>query len=105
MRHIKKLAAVTVLAAMTALMPIQSAEARGGRALGLGIAGAIIGSALIASAYGHQRYYGHRHYYAPRHYGYPRYVYGSSYYYPRRHYYRQYYYRPHYRHYGHWRRW
>lgn len=105
MRHIKKLVAVTALAASTALLPMQSAEARGGRGIGLGIAGAIIGSALIAGAYGHNRYYGHDGYYGRRHYydG-PRYVYGSSYYHPRRHYrHDNYYYRPwRHRHWNHW---
>jgi hypothetical protein len=106
MRHIKKLAAVSALAATTALLPLQSAEAHRYRGLGWGIAGAAIGTALIAGAYG----YPYRYYDGPRYYYYdgPRYVYGSSYYYPRPYYYRtSYYYRPYWRHHHrrHWHRW
>lgn len=94
MRHIRKLVAVAALAASTALLPVQSAEARGGRGIGLGIAGAVIGSALLAGSYGYGRGYGYG--YGPSYYsGGPSYVYGSSYYYPRwRH--------RHHRHHRHW---
>ena len=83
MRTVSKLAAIGLLAGSVALVPGERAEARGwrgGHGFALGIAGAVIGSALLAGSYG----YGHRRYYRDSYYyDRPSYVYGSTYYAPR----------------------
>jgi hypothetical protein len=65
MKRISVLAAALMFAAAALVTP-QSADARG-RGLGIGIASIIIGSALIAGAYHHNRYYGYHRYHHRHH--------------------------------------
>ena len=85
MGRIANLTAAVALSAGLVMAVGQPAEARNGRAIGFGIASAIIGSAIIGgSYYGYRRHYRHYDRGYSRSYGYyqPSYAYSYGYYRP-----------------------